>query len=62
MTPFTPTGPSFWRGLKCDCRDCQGKAAFLVWDRPRCGDCYRALVVAWNGKLPWKEPPPLSRG
>jgi hypothetical protein len=51
MTPFAASGPSFWRGLKCGCGQ---NAAFLVWDRPYCGDCYRALLVAHDGKLPWK--------
>lgn len=53
MIPFTPSGPSFWRGLKCSCG---GRAAFIVWDRPKCGDCYRALLATHNDKLPWREP------
>lgn len=52
--PFNPTGPSFWRDLKCQCGD---KGAFVVWGRAACGDCYRALLVVHGGKLPWKESP-----
>ena len=51
--PWSPSGPSFWRGLKCACG---GRAAFIVWDQATCGDCWRALLAAHNGKLPWKEP------
>ncbi len=51
--PFTPSGPSFWRGLKCPCG---GKSSFIVWDQPKCGDCYRTLLSLHNEKLPWKEP------
>lgn len=53
MVSFNPSGPSFWRGLKCDCGD---RAAFVVGQRAKCGDCYRALLATHNGKLPWKEP------
>lgn len=50
---FTPSGPSFWRGLRCNCGQ---SAAFIVWDRAKCGDCYRALLGVHDGKLPWKKP------
>jgi len=53
VIPFTATGPSFWRGLKCACGQ---RAAFIVWNKAKCGDCYRALLTTHNNKLPWKEP------